>query len=234
MSGNYDTITGERGDIMKYSEILKNPEIIEYYEKGNQILGKLGYTDHSTTHTRLVAERAAKILDAFGYSEKDQELAKIAGFMHDIGNAINRRHHAEYGAIIANEILRHHEDVEMKDRVQIVSTIANHDESTGVAADPITAAIIIADKTDVRRNRVCTTDKTAFDIHDRVNYAVTGNTLNIDADAKKITLELEIDEEFCTMYEYFDIFLQRMLMSRSAAELLGMKFRLVVNGNKVL
>lgn len=218
---------------MNYADILKNPEVIEYYEKGNQILGKLGYTDHSTTHTRLVAERAAKILDAFGYGEHEQELAKIAGYMHDIGNAINRSHHAEYGAIIANEILRD-SDVEMKDRVQIVSTIANHDESTGVAADPITAAIIIADKTDVRRNRVRERKKSNFDIHDRVNYAVMSTELTCDDANDKITLNLTIDEEICTMYDYFEIFLGRMMMCSRAAEVLDAKFELYVNGQKVL
>ena len=218
---------------MKYSDITKNSEVLEYYEVGNRILRHLGYTDHSTVHTKLVAERAARILEAFGYGEKEQELAKIAGFMHDIGNAINRKHHAEYGAIIANEILRH-TDMDMKDRVQIVSTIANHDESTGVAADPITAAIIIADKTDVRRNRVRERKKSAFDIHDRVNYAVTSTELFCSDDDDVISLKLTIDEDICTMYDYFEIFLSRMMMCSRAAEILDAKFELIVNGQKVL
>lgn len=218
---------------INYKEIQTNEEILALIRKGNANLMILGYTDHSQAHSGLVASRAATILAQLGYSEQEQELARIAGFMHDIGNAVNRKNHAEYGGILADSILQKL-SCPLEDRITIMSAIAHHDESTGGATDVVSAALIIADKTDVRRNRVCTTDKTAFDIHDRVNYAVTGNTLNIDADAKKITLELEIDEEFCTMYEYFDIFLQRMLMSRSAAELLGMKFRLVVNGNKVL
>lgn len=218
---------------MKYSDIVKNSEVLEYYEVGNRILRHLGYTDHSTVHTKLVADRAAKILEAFGYGEKEQEIAKIAGFMHDIGNAINRRHHAEYGAIIANEILRD-TDIDMVDRVQIVSTIANHDESTGVAADPITAAIIIADKTDVRRNRVRERKKSAFDIHDRVNYAVTSTELVCSDDDDVITLKLTIDEEICTMYDYFEIFLTRMMMCSRAAEVLDAKFELIVNDQKVL
>lgn len=218
---------------MKYSDITKNSEVLEYYEVGNRILRHLGYTDHSTVHTKLVAERAARILEAFGYGEKEQELAKIAGFMHDIGNAINRKHHAEYGAIIANEILRD-TDMDMKDRVQIVSTIANHDESTGVAADPITAAIIIADKTDVRRNRVRERKKSAFDIHDRVNYAVTSTELFCSDDDDVISLKLTIDEDICTMYDYFEIFLSRMMMCSRAAEILDAKFELIVNGQKVL
>lgn len=218
---------------INYKEIQTNEEILALIRKGNANLMILGYTDHSQAHSGLVASRAATILAQLGYSEQEQELARIAGFMHDIGNAVNRKNHAEYGGILADSILQKL-SCPLEDRITIMSAIAHHDESTGGATDVVSAALIIADKTDVRRNRVCTTDKAAFDIHDRVNYAVTGNTLNIDADAKKITLELEIDEEFCTMYEYFDIFLQRMLMSRSAAELLGMKFRLVVNGNKVL
>ena len=218
---------------MKYSDIVKNKEILEYYEVGNRILRHLGYTDHSTVHTKLVADRAAKILDAFGYGEKEQEIARIAGFMHDIGNAIKRKHHAEYGAIIANEILRDM-DVDMEDRVQIVSTIANHDESTGVAADPITAAIVIADKTDVRRNRVRERKKAAFDIHDRVNYAVTSTELICSDDDDVITLKLTIDEEICTMYDYFEIFLTRMMMCSRAAEVLDARFELIVNDQKVL
>ena len=218
---------------MRYSDIVKNEEVLEYYEVGNRILRHLDYTDHSTIHTKLVADRAARILDAFGYGEHDQEIARIAGFMHDIGNAINRKHHAEYGAIIANEILRS-TDIDMKDRIQIVSTIANHDESTGVAADPITAAIIIADKTDVRRNRVRERKKSAFDIHDRVNYAVTSTELICDDDNDIITLKLTIDEDICTMYDYFEIFLTRMMMCSRAAEVLDAKFALYVNEQKVL
>ena len=218
---------------MLYEQIKNNEEIRALIKKGNDNLGILGYTDHSEAHTALVAEHAAKILAEFGYSEKEQELAKIAGFMHDIGNAINRKNHAEYGGILANEILRGY-DLSIEDRITIISAISNHDESTGRAVDPISAAIIIADKTDVRRNRVRTQEQTAFDIHDRVNYAVTGANLEIDAEEKSISLNLQIDEKICTMYEYFDIFLGRMLMCRSAADVLGAKFKLRANGVKIL
>ena len=218
---------------MNYSDIRKNEEILALIRKGNANLRVLGYTDHSEAHTGLVAERAAYILEQMGYSEKEQELARIAGFMHDIGNAINRKCHAEYGALLADSILKDM-DISIEDRITIVSAIAHHDESTGGATDTVSAALIIADKTDVRQNRVCETDKTAFDIHDRVNYAVVGNKLIVNEEDKKIILELEIDEAVCTMYEYFDIFLQRMLMSRAAAEMLGAKFSLVVNGSKIL
>ena len=181
----------------------------------------------------LVAERAAFILAKFGYSKHDQELAKIAGFMHDIGNVINRTHHAEYGAILANDILKQ-TDMSLEDRVTIISAISNHDESTGGAKDPVSAVLIIADKTDVRRNRVRTKDRATFDIHDRVNYAVTDTKLKINMDKKVISLELQIDESICSMYEYFDIFLNRMIMCRGAAEILGAKFKLMANGSKVL
>lgn len=218
---------------LTYKEIIKNEEILAYIKKGNDNLRVLGFTDHSVAHTGLVANRAAYILEELEYSEKEQELAKIAGFMHDIGNTINRTQHAEYGGLLADSILRNF-DISIADRITIVSAIAHHDESTGGATDTVSAALIIADKTDVRRNRVCETDKTAFDIHDRVNYAVIENNLNICPDTRAITLELIIDEKVCTMYEYFDIFLQRMLLSRSAAEMLGASFSLVVNGNKIL
>ena len=215
-----------------FEDIKKNEEILAYIKKADKNLEVLGYTDHSAAHTTLVAERAAYILDVLGYSEHEKELAKIAGFMHDIGNAVNRKNHAEYGALLAETILRN-TDLPLDDRVMIVSAIGHHDESTGGARDAVSAALIIADKTDVRRNRVRPEEKN-FDIHDRVNYAVTANQLNIDSETRKITLEIEVDEEICTMYEYFDIFLGRMLMSRAAAEMLGAKFRLFVNGNKVL
>ena len=218
---------------MNYSELKENAEVLAYMKKGNENLGMLGYTDHSVAHCALVAEQAGRILETFGYSKHEIELAKMAGFLHDIGNAVNRKHHAEYGALLASDILRH-TDISLEDRVQIVSAIANHDESTGTAVDPISAALIIADKTDVRRNRVRTKDKSKFDIHDRVNYAVEGSNLKIDMDKKVIALNLQIDEEICTMYDYFEIFLGRMVMCRRAAEVLGAKFKLTANGSKVL
>lgn len=207
--------------------------MLEYYERGNTILGTLGYTDHSVVHTKVVAAKAAEILLTFGFDESDRELARIAGFMHDIGNAINRHHHAEYGALLANEILKE-TDLPLQDSVRIVSAIANHDESDGVAADPITAALIIADKTDVRRSMVREKDPILFDVHDRVNYAVTGFRLRCGYEEKRIMLYLNVDEQICTMYEYFDIFLDRMTMCSHAARLFDAKFSLKVNGQKVL
>ncbi len=218
---------------MNYKDIKENQEIRAFIEKGDEKLGVLGYTDHSEQHSAVVADQAARILMAFGASEHDVELAKIAGFMHDIGNAINRSHHAEYGALLANEILSK-TDMPLEDRVIVVSAIANHDESTGGAFDIVSAALIIADKTDVRRNRVRLQEKANFDIHDRVNYAVTGTALKINTEKKVISLDLIIDETICTMFEYFEIFLGRMMMCRKAAEVLGAKFKLTANGSKVL
>ena len=218
---------------MTYQEIKHCEEVCALLEKGNQNLGVLGFTDHSEAHCALVAERAAYILRKLGYSSHEEELVKIAGFMHDIGNAVNRTHHAELGALLANDILKQ-TDMPIKDRITIISAIGQHDESTGGSKDPISAALILADKTDVRRNRVRTKDREHFDIHDRVNYAVTGSTLKVSDDKDIISLNLQIDESICTMYEYFDIFLHRMMMCRAAAEMLGCKFRLTVNGGKVL
>lgn len=218
---------------MTYQEIKKNEEVRAYLKKGNDNLGVLGYTDHSEAHCAVVAERAGLILKKLEYPEETIELAKIAGFMHDIGNAVNRSRHAEYGAILANELLKG-TDLSLENRITIMSAIGNHDESTGGATDPVSAALIIADKTDVRRNRVRDKDRATFDIHDRVNYAVTEAKLKINKEKKLISLNLQIDESICTMYEYFDIFLGRMMMCRGAAEILSMKFRLTANGSKVL
>ena len=218
---------------MTYKEIRKHKEVLAYLKRGNDNLGVMGFTDHSEVHCTVVAERAAKILKKLGYSEHDIEIAKIAGFMHDMGNAINRHRHAEYGALLADRILAE-TNLPLEDRVAVVSAIGNHDESTGGAMDAISAAIIIADKTDVRRNRVRAKEMTRFDIHDRVNYAVTEAALEVDAEKKVIKLNLQIDESICSMLEYFEIFLQRMLMCRRAAELLGVKFKLTANGSKIV
>lgn len=218
---------------MTYHDILHHPEVLALLEKGDHDLGILGYTDHSREHCALVAERAAYILRKTGHSEHEEELARIAGFLHDIGNAVNRKNHAEYGALLANELLKA-TDMPMADRITVISAIGNHDESTGGAKDAVSAALILADKTDVRRNRVRPKEREHFDIHDRVNFAVTGSSLKVEPQERKISLNLQVDESICTMYEYFDIFLGRMMMCRGAAEMLGYKFRLTVNGGKVL
>ncbi|WP_235904403.1 HD domain-containing protein [Oliverpabstia intestinalis] len=193
----------------------------------------LGYTDHSEKHCAIVAKRAGMILKKFGYSEHEIELAEIAGALHDIGNAINRKNHGEYGAILAYSLLEKL-DIPLTDRGIIVSAIGNHDKSTWGAVDAVSAVLILADKTDVRRNRVRNEEKSGFDKHDRVNYAVTNATVKVNVQKRSITLNLQIDEDICTMYEYFEIFLGRMMMCRKAAELLGAKFKLTANGSKVL
>ena len=218
---------------MTYEQIKNHPEVTALLERGDYNLGVLGFTDHSIAHCVLVAERAAYILRKLGYSDHEEELARIAGCMHDIGNAINRTHHAELGALLANDILKEG-GMPIADRMVIISAIGSHDESTGGAKDPVSAALILADKTDVRRNRVRPQDAADFDIHDRVNYAVTGTSLKVDPVERKISLNLQVDEKICTMYDYFNIFLGRMMMCREAAQMLGASFRLTVNGGKVL
>lgn len=218
---------------MTYREIKKNKEVLAYLKKGNDNLGVFGFTDHSEVHCSVVAERAGMILKKLGYSEHDVEVAQIAGFMHDMGNAVNRHRHGEYGALLADRILEK-TNLPLEDRVNIVSAIGSHDESTGGAKDAISAALIIADKTDVRRNRVRPKEMSNFDIHDRVNYAVTEAKLKINPEKKVIVLNLQIDENICSMLEYFEIFLQRMLMCRRAAEMLGVKFKLTANGSKIV
>ena len=218
---------------MKYKDVANNKEINAYLKKGNSNLGQLGFTDHSQAHCVQVAHQAGKILKRLGYPEHEIELAKIAGYMHDIGNAINRTHHAEYGALLANDILKE-TDMDMEDRITVVSAIGHHDESTGGATDPVSAALIIADKTDVRRSRVREKNEATFDKHDRVNYAVIDAKLKVDTEKHVIALNLQIDTKICTMYEYFEIFLGRMMMCRGAADVLGMTFKLTANGSKVL
>ena len=218
---------------MTYKEIKKNKEINAYIKKGNDNLGVLGYTDHSQVHCSLVAERAALILEKFGYGEHETELAKIAGYMHDIGNSINRRHHAEYGALLANELLRQ-TDMSLEDRVTVVSAIANHDESTGGAVDIISAALVIADKTDVRRDRVRAKDRARYDIHDRVNYAVVDSSLTLDKLERSVTLNLTIDTEITQIMDYFEIFLTRMNLCKLAAKKLQASFKLIINGLELI
>ena len=218
---------------MKYEDIKKNLEVCALIKKGNENLGILGFTDHSHAHCAVVAERAALILKKLGYSKKQIELVRIAGFMHDIGNAINRHKHAEYGAILANEILKD-TDLSIEDRITIASAIGHHDESSGGATDVISAALIIADKTDVRRNRVRQKPKASFDIHDRVNYSVKKSLLKINEDKTIVKLKLSIDTKYGSVMDYFEIFMQRMILCRKAAEKLGLQFRLIINEQQVI
>lgn len=232
-SGSYQT----EGNIFKldkitYKSIKKIPEVNAYIEQGNRVLGILGYTEHSRGHAVKVAETAGDILEKLGYNEHTVELAQIAGYMHDMGNCVNRVDHAHSSALMAFQLLREWK-VPDEDIAAIVSAIGQHDEKTGTAVDAVSAALILADKTDVRRNRVRNPIKETFDIHDRVNYAAVASSLQVNVEKKVILLEIELDEEICSILDYFEIFLQRMLMCKRAAEILGLKFKMKANGNKI-
>ena len=217
---------------MKYQEIVNNKEINAYLKKGDANLGTMGFTDHSKAHCIQVSHRAGKILEKLGYSKHDVELAKIAGYMHDMGNCVNRVDHAHSSALMAFQLLREWKFPD-EDIAAIVSAIGQHDEQTGTAVDAVSAALILADKTDVRRNRVRNPIKENFDMHDRVNYAAVASSLQVNVEKKVILLEIELDEEICSILDYFEIFLQRMLMCKRAAEILGLKFKMKANGNKI-
>lgn len=218
--------------MISYKDIRKNDEINALIEKGNDVLYELGYTEHSRKHAARVAQRAGQILEKLEYDKHTAELARIAGYMHDIGNCVNRNDHAHSGAILAYQTLK---DLKtpMDDILTIVTAIGHHDEATGTAVDAVSAALILADKTDVRRNRVQNRTPSNFDIHDRVNYAALKSVLELKEEKKVLQMNLELDDTICTVLDYFEIFLQRMLMCRRAAEVLGCRFKLVANGNKL-
>ncbi len=192
-----------------------------------------GYTEHSHRHLGIVSKRTEEILVKLGYDERTVELGKIAGYLHDLGNCINRVDHAHSGAIIANNILK---DMGMpvKERTEIMMAIGNHDEDTGTAVSNISAALIIADKSDVHRDRVAKTNMSTFDIHDRVNYAVTGDELIVDSENRTVTLNLTIDTKICPVLDYFEIFMNRTMMSKYAAKYLNVWFELIINDTKLL
>ncbi len=215
-----------------YKQIRENEEINLLIEKGNATLNELGYTEHSRKHASKTAETAGKILKELGYGKHKIELARIAGYMHDIGNSINRHDHAHSGAILAYQILKE-TDMPLKDILVVSTAIGHHDEATGTAVDEVSAALILADKTDVRRNRVQNPNPASFDIHDRVNYAALSSKLIIHKEKRIIQMELELDDSICTVMDYFEIFLKRMMMCRRAAERLDCKFKLMANGSKL-
>lgn len=217
---------------INFKAIVKNKEINMLIDEGNNVLKAMGYTEHSKTHAAMVAQRAGWILKNLEYSKHDIELGKIAGYMHDIGNSVNRSDHAHSGAILAYGILKGL-GMPLKDAVKIMTAIGHHDESTGTSVNPISAALILADKTDVRRNRVQNPVEARFDIHDRVNYAALSSRLEIDKEKKIIQLNLELDDNICSLLDYFEIFLERMLMCKRASEVLGYKFKLIANGSKL-
>ncbi|MGF6906011.1 HD domain-containing protein [Fusobacterium sp. PH5-44] len=217
---------------LNYEKIVKNEKIKRYIKKSDETLIAMGYTDHSFSHVMRVANLAETILSKLDYPAKDIELAKIAGYLHDIGNVVNRKDHAQSGAIIALRLLEEL-DGDLEDILTIVSAIGHHDDSTAFPVNPITAAVILADKSDVRASRVRNSDLSTFDIHDRVNYATKTSKLEIEKN-KYIKLKLTIDTNFCPVMDYFEIFLDRMLLCKKAAEKLGLKFQLVINKQKLL
>ncbi len=219
--------------MITFEDIKKNKEVNTYIKKADESLIALGYTEHSFQHVGKVAYDAAFILKSLDYNEHSIELVKIAGYLHDIGNLVNRVDHSQSGAIMAFRILDHL-DVDPIDIAVIVSAIGNHDEGTGVAVNPIAAALIIADKSDVRRSRVRNTDIANFDIHDRVNYSVKNSKLSINDEKTIITLNLEIDTNVSPVMEYFEIFLNRMIMCRKAAEALKLQFKLIINNQQIM
>ena len=214
-------------------QVRNNPQVRTYIQKADEALAALGYTEHSFAHVGKVAKEAREILLTLGYSPREAELAEIAGWLHDIGNVINRVDHAQSGAVMAFRILDKL-GAEAEEISTIISALGNHDESTAYPVNPIAAALILADKTDVRRSRVRNRDFATFDIHDRVNYAVHQSRTEITADHQKIILDLKIDTQISAVMDYFEIFMQRMLLCRKAAEKLGLTFSLVINDQIIL
>ena len=218
--------------MIRYEDIRKNDAIKEYIKAADRSLQALGYTEHSFAHVGKVAEDAANILSALDYPERDVELARIAGYMHDIGNLVNREEHSQSGAVMAFRILDNM-GMSPSEIAQIVTAIGNHDEGTGVPVSPLAAALILADKSDVRRTRVRNSDPTGFDIHDRVNYSVLLSELKINKDERTATLNIKIDTAISAVMNYFEIFLGRMILCRGAAEKLGLSFRLIINDQQL-
>lgn len=219
--------------MITFEEVKQNEEVRALIKAAQEQLDAIGYTEHSDRHINIVANRCGEILKALGYDEHIVELGKIAGYLHDIGNAINRHDHAHSGAILAYQILKEM-GMSAEDRAQILMAIGSHDEETGTAVSSISAALILADKSDVHRSRVTNTNMATFDIHDRVNYAVTEAKLEVNAKERKITLNLSIDTEICAVLNYFQIFMDRTMMSKYAAKFLNIWFELVINDTKLL
>lgn len=219
--------------MLTYEELKKNKSVKAYITGADRSLAALGFTEHSFAHVTKVAATCESILSVLGYSSHEIELAKIAAYLHDIGNLVNRIDHSQSGAVMAFRILDKL-NMDASDIATVVSAIGNHDEGTGVPVDAISAALILADKSDVRRSRVRNRDKSTFDIHDRVNYSVRSSALEISEDKKIIVLKLSIDTRYGSIMEYFEIFMQRMILCRKAAEKLGLTFKLEINGQQLL
>ncbi len=218
---------------LDYAAVRASDEIRTYITQADASLIAMGYTEHSFAHVTKCAETAAGLLSQQGYDDRQVELAKIAGYMHDIGNVVNRVDHAQSGAVMAFRILDKM-GMDPEDVAVVITAIGNHDEHTAFPVNAVAAALILADKTDVRRSRVRNRDTISFDIHDRVNYAVERSDLLLDKEKKHLTLSLTIDTEISAVMDYFEIFMTRMLLCRKAAEFFGLRFRLHINGSEVL
>lgn len=225
----------DKGDeiLVTFEEIKNNEAINTYIRKADQTLSELGFTEHSFAHVGMVAENASYIMETLGYSEREVELVKIAAYLHDIGNLVNRVDHSQSGAVMAFRIL---DNLHMPaDEIcDIVAAIGNHDEGTGRPISPMAAALILADKSDVRRSRVCNTDPATFDIHDRVNYSVKKAELKINENHTLIKLKLSVDTRYGSVMDYFEIFMNRMVLCRKAAERLGLQFKLMINEQQLI
>ena len=218
---------------MTYEEVKRDEAVRVYIAQADASLKALGFTEHSFAHVTRVADIAGNILQTLGYPARTVELAKIAGYLHDIGNVVNRVDHSQSGAVMAFRILDRM-NFPPEEIATIVTAIGNHDEGTGVPVNAVAAALIIGDKSDVRRSRVRKTADISTDIHDRVNYSVTGSDLSVDVQNKTMTLALRVDTEVSPLMEYFEIFMKRMLLCRKAAETLGLTFRLEINGQQLV
>ena len=214
-------------------QLKENAEIRTYISVADRSLAALGYTEHSFAHVTKVAETAGYILETLGRPHHEVELVRVAGYLHDIGNIVNRSEHSQSGAVMAFQILR---DLGMdpEDLANVVTAIGNHDEGTGVPVDDLSAALILADKSDVRRSRVRNRDKATFDIHDRVNYSVKQAVLKINEDRTNIKLKMHVDTKYGSIMDYFQIFLTRMNLCREAAKKLGLEFKLIINEQTLL
>lgn len=211
------------------AEVKAHPLIDAYIRKADEHLGAMGFTEHGFRHVELVSSIAKNVLRRLGHPAREAELGAIAGYTHDIGNALGRTNHESTGAVIVTMVLREL-GMDPLEIAVVAGAVGNHEETTGTPVNPVSAALILADKSDVHRTRVRNDDIATFDIHDRVNYAVVHSFLNVDSDARTITLELSIETEICPVMEYFEIFLTRMLMCRRAAEFLDCTFHLHING----
>jgi metal-dependent HD superfamily phosphatase/phosphodiesterase len=214
-------------------DVKKNEQVKILIKKSDEILGVIGYTEHGERHASLAANIAYNIMDRLKYPEKRAHLASIAAYLHDIGNVINRDYHAQTAAILARSILSDM-GMPMEDILEVMAAIGNHDEKDGQPVSDICAAAILADKSDVHSSRVRTLQEIKQDIHDRVNYAAKSSFLRVDEEKKVVTLEIKIDTSISQVMEYFEIFLSRMLVCRRAAEFLGLKFQLEINGQRLL